>query len=534
MKRMGVKLLSGLGVAGSLLSAVMLGGCSDDATTMAMQSAATRSSAPVGYATAPASAVRNTMMSENAQPAVQGNFEHYDANPWHEVAQAPQSTFAVDVNTASYAFIRRQLREGHAPFKDAVRSEELINYFPYDYAGPKSKDAPFALHAQVTPTPWNPKTRLVHLALKGYDLPHQDRPKANFVFLLDVSGSMGVPDRLPLIQQSLHQLGEVLRPDDKVAIVTYAGQAGIAQQPTSGSDWASIKATIDSLHADGGTAGYDGLQTAYRLAESIYDPKAVNRVILATDGDFNVGLTDPGELEHFIQEEKHKGIYLTVLGVGVGDMNEAMMKRLARAGNGQAAYLDSLMEARKVWTEEMASTVFPIADDVKIQVEFNPARVAEYRLIGYEGQMLRKNDFSNDAKDAGSVNSGHSVTAIYEILPVEHDEPSRYAKKKDKAEASDELAFFRLRYKLPGQKQSKLFERPIGEADAVSSLDKASDDVRFSTAVAGFGQLLRGDAGIDWSYDAAAALAQGARGSDPNGWRSEFVQLVHAAQSIKK
>lgn len=527
------RLLGSLGVAGGLLVAAMLGGCSSEesaskaATGTATMKSATSAPSPTGmilYGMAPAS----------LREAPQGNFEKFDANPWHEVSHDPVSTFAVDVNTASYAFVRRQLRAGIAPTRDAVRTEELINYFPYDYAGPKSKEEPFSVHAVVAPSPWNKKTRLVHVALKGYDIPHQNRPKANLVFLLDVSGSMSPADRLPLIQQSLHQLGEGLKAEDKVAIVTYAGQAGVALPPTSGGDWQAIKAVVDGLHAGGGTAGYDGLQKAYGLAESMYDPSAVNRVILATDGDFNLGLTDPRELEHYVGEERHKGIYLTILGVGVGDMNEAMMKRLARAGNGQAAYLDSLLEARKVWVEEMGSTFFPIADDVKIQVEFNPKRVSQYRLIGYEGQMLGRQDFSNDAKDAGHVGSGHAVTAVYEVMPVEKDDPLRYAKKTAKHDGSSELAFFRLRYKLPGQKESKLFERPISEAEAVPSLAEAPADVRFSVAVAGFGQLLRGDAAIDWNYGAVADLAQNAKGVDPYGWRAEFVQLVHAAEALKK
>ncbi|MGE5546246.1 MAG: vWA domain-containing protein [Solirubrobacterales bacterium] len=471
-------------------------------------------------------------------------FPQAEANPWQVTEEHPVSTFSLDVDTASYAFVRRQLREGRKPPQDAVRVEEMVNYFPYDYPKPARADTPFRPTVTVMPSPWTVGNQLVHIGIKGYDIQRESRPRANLTFLIDVSGSMAPSDRLPLIQQSLHQLGDGLRPDDTVAIVTYAGRAGVALEPTKGAEVGKIMAAVDHLSAGGSTAGAEGIRTAYELAERMFDREAVNRVVLATDGDFNVGVVDPKQLERMIAEKRKSGIYLTILGVGQDNLNDALMQRLAQAGNGQAAYLDSLLEARKVWVEELGSTMFPIADDVKIQVEFNPAKVAGYRLVGYETRMLKRQDFNDDKVDAGEIGSGHTVTAIYEVVPAEGGkrlvEPLRYKPRAKPVaaragEGSDELAFLRIRYKKPGQADSNLIEQPIPATVALPAVERAPADVRFSVAVAGFAQHLRGDTAVaDWPLDKVADMAEAARGTDPFGWRSEFVQLVRAAKGLTR
>jgi Ca-activated chloride channel family protein len=482
-------------------------------------------------------------MSEDRQratlpPAAAGNEDYADTapNPVKSVAEAPVSTFSVDVDTAAYANIRRFLTGGQLPPKDAVRVEEMINYFDYAYALPGSSHQPFAANVAVMPTPWNPNTKLLHIGLKGYDIPRQERPRANLVFLIDVSGSMAPPDKLPLLKQSLKMMVNDLRDDDMVAGVTYAGTAGVLLEPTPGRDRAKILAAIDSLTSGGSTAGAAGLQTAYDLAQQSFDKEAVNRVILATDGDFNVGMTDPAQLESFITEKRKSGVYLSVLGFGTGNLNDLLMQKLAQTGNGNAAYIDSLLEARKALVDEMAGNLFPIADDVKIQVEFNPKQIAEYRLIGYETRALNREDFANDQVDAGEIGSGHEVTAIYEITPVGSAaallEPLRYSEETaaPKDSRNGEIAFLRLRYKLPGEATSRLIERPITGRDTYSAIVQAPAETRFAVAVAAFGQLLRGDPYLKaFGYDQVIALAQPARGDDPFGYRAEFVQLVRLA-----
>ena len=333
-------------------------------------------------------------------------------------ATEPVSTFSIDVDTASYAFARRALNAGRLPPKNSVRVEEFVNYFPYDYPKPESAQTPFKPTITVTPSPWNAGNRLVHVAIQGYALQSAERPRANLVFLIDVSGSMSPQDRLPLVKNALRMLVDELKPEDTVAVVTYASGSGVALEPTKIADKAKILAAIDALGAGGSTAGAQGIQDAYRLAESNFDKSAVNRVILATDGDFNVGVTDQSELKGLIERKREKGVFLSILGVGQGNYNDALMQALAQNGNGAAVYVDTLNEARKALVEEASSTLFPIAKDVKIQVEWNPARVSEYRLIGYETRALRREDFNNDKVDAGDVGSGHRVTAIYEITPV--------------------------------------------------------------------------------------------------------------------
>jgi Ca-activated chloride channel family protein len=447
-------------------------------------------------------------------------------NAVQSVTEQPVSTFSVDVDTASYAFVRRYLSNGQLPPAAAVRVEEMVNYFPYDYPGPLLRVRPFRVTTTLMPNPWNAETKLLHIAIRGYDVAYQWRPRANVVLLIDTSGSMSPHDRLPLLQQGFRLFAEQLRDDDRVAIVTYAGNARIALEPTSGRDRQRIVEVIDSLRAAGSTAGGEGLQRAYALAARNYDSEAVNRVILATDGDFNVGITDPRELERFVAEKRKTGIYLSILGVGLGNLNDALMQRLAQAGNGNAAYIDSLLEARKTLSQELASTLFPIADDVKVQVEFNSLHVGAYRLVGYETRMLRNQDFNNDKVDAGDIGAGHSVTALYEITPGESARWSR-------GQRSDELAFVKVRYKLPGETASRLIEQPVYAADAYAAFGAVPAEQRFAVAVAAFGQRLRGEPFVDeLGYGAIAEIANAARGADPEGYRAEFVRLVRMTEAM--
>ena len=466
-------------------------------------------------------------------------FTEFDANPVKVVAEEPVSTFSIDVDTASYGFMRASLNHGHLPDEDSVRIEELVNYFPYDYAPPPTRDEPFATHVSATPAPWNESARLLHIGIKGYELDRATAPRANLVFLIDTSGSMEQPEKLPLLVNSFKLLLTALGPEDRVAIVAYAGSAGVVLEPTPVSDRATILAGLERLRAGGSTAGAEGIHAAYMLAEQHRIEGGVNRVILATDGDFNVGMTDPGDLEEYIARKRSGGVTLSVLGFGMGNYNDELMQRLAQNGNGNAAYIDTLSEARKVLLEEASSTLVTIAGDVKIQVEFNPAVISEYRLIGYETRMLAREDFRNDRVDAGDIGAGHTVTAIYELIPAGSDgrriAPRRYGDGAAKPNAGfdGELAFVKVRYKLPGATTSTLIARPVTGSDAFESVDAAPRDVRFAIAVAGFGQLLRGGRYTgDFGYGDVISLAQGARGDDPFGYRNEFVGLVRLAQSL--
>jgi Ca-activated chloride channel family protein len=459
------------------------------------------------------------------------------SNPVKVTAEEPVSTFSVDVDTTSYGVVRRYLADGTLPPRDAVRVEEMLNYFDYSYPLPADKSAPFSASVYLYRTPWNPGTQLLHIGIQGYDIVREARPRANLVFLVDVSGSMDEPNKLPLVKKSLRFLVDEMRGNDSVAIVAYSGNAGTVLEPTKGRDKAKILAAIDDLSAGGSTAGGEGIRRAYQLAEASYDKSAVNRVILATDGDFNVGIADPKRLEDFIAEKRKSGVYLTCLGFGGGNYNDVTMQKLAQAGNGNAAYIDTLKEAHKVLVTEMNSTLFPIAKDVKIQVEFNPAEVVEYRLIGYETRALKREDFNNDAVDAGEIGSGHAVTALYEIVPAGSKarltDPLRYGKAatSEAPRVSGEIAFLKLRYKLPSGDASKLIERPIQAGDMIEA-DKLPQDARFAAAVAAFGQRLRGDPYLrSFGYDEILKLAEGARGKDVFGYRAEFVELVRAAKS---
>lgn len=465
------------------------------------------------------------------------NYEDTDTNPVRQVSADPVSTFSVDVDTASYSNVRRFLNEGRLPPTDAVRTEELINYFDYDYDLPRARTTPFSTSVTVTPSPWAEGRQLVHIGLQGYNIIPRERPPLNLVLLLDVSGSMNAANKLPLLQQSFSMLIDQLNARDRVSIVVYAGAAGTVLEPTPGNERGRILAALNSLRPGGSTAGAEGLRQAYALAEQNFNRNSVNRVIIGTDGDFNVGISNPEQLQDFISRQRDTGIFLSVFGFGGGNYNDALMQRLAQNGNGVAVYIDTVNEARRVLRDEMASNMFTIASDVKIQVEFNPARVAEYRLIGYETRMLRREDFNNDEVDAGEIGAGHSVTAIYEIVPVggaTFNDALRYQPNAQApSSTANELAFLRIRYKLPDEDESRLLERPITNADTVADISRANESARWATAVAGYGQLLRGDPyltrGYDW--DDVIRLAQSARGEDEFGWRAEFIQLARSAQS---
>ncbi|WP_372884817.1 von Willebrand factor type A domain-containing protein [Shimia sp.] len=461
------------------------------------------------------------------------SYPEADPNPLKVTAQEPVSTFSIDVDTASYGVVRSSILNGYLPDPQAVRIEEMINYFPYAYAAPTGGDLPFSTQVTTFGTPWNPGTRIVHIGLQGRMPETAERPPLNLVFLIDTSGSMSQPGKLPLLKQSFALMLGQLRAEDSVAIVTYAGSAGQVLAPTPASERATILAALNALDAGGSTAGQAGLQQAYAVAEAMADEGEVSRVILATDGDFNVGLSDPEALKDYIAGKRDSGTYLSVLGFGRGNLDDATMQALAQNGNGQAAYIDTLNEAQKVLVDQLTGALFPIADDVKIQVEFNPATVAEYRLIGYETRALAREDFNNDRVDAGEIGAGHSVTALYEITPVGSaarlTEPLRYGAATEDAAAavSGELGYLKLRYKAPGADVSQLIETPIRGEGA------ASDDMRFAAAIAGFGQLL-GDGKYlgDWSWGEAIALANGARGKDAYGYRAEAVRLMRLAESL--
>lgn len=459
-------------------------------------------------------------------------FEATTSNPIKKVSTEPVSTFSIDVDTSSYSFVRRQLNEGVLPQKAAVRLEEMVNYFPYDYAPPANAERPFSTKVTVIDSPWKTGNKLVHIGIKGYEL-QGSQPKSNLVFLLDVSGSMDSPDKLPLVKQSMEMLLTRLRADDTVAIVVYAGAAGTVLEPTPVKEKGRILAALNQLSAGGSTAGGDGIRLAYQLAESRFIKDGVNRIILATDGDFNVGITDTNELEGFIERKRKSGVFLSVLGFGQGNYQDELMQKLAQNGNGVAAYIDTLNEARKVLVDEATSMLFPIARDVKIQVEFNPATVSEYRLLGYETRMLAEEDFNNDAVDAGDIGSGHTVTAIYEITPAGSASAvfsqSRYGDNTKSASKGSEYGFLKLRYKLPKADASQLISEPIA-IDAKTD-SHSLQETRFATAVAGFAQLLQGNKHIgNWNYQNAIDLAQTNRGDDPFGYRAELVQLIRKAK----
>ncbi|MEM7618151.1 MAG: VWA domain-containing protein [Pseudomonadota bacterium] len=468
-------------------------------------------------------------------------FEDFDVNPFKQVGDQPVSTFSVDVDTASYSFVRRQLQNGVLPQKDAVRIEEMINYFNYDYPLPETREQPFKPTVTVMDSPWAEGKKLMHIGIKGFDI-EEAKPKSNLVFLLDVSGSMNAPDKLPLLVNSIKILVDNLNEDDTVSIVVYAGAAGAVLEPTQASEKSKIHAALDKLKAGGSTAGAAGINLAYQLAEENFDQDAVNRVILATDGDFNVGITNREELKDFVERKRKSGVFLSVFGFGQGNYNDHMMQTLAQNGNGVTAYIDTLSEARKVLVEEATSSLFPIAKDVKIQVEFNPKAVSEYRLVGYETRALKREDFNNDKVDAGDIGAGHKVTAIYEYVPVGSDavsvDPLRYGNDEKKeaavADKDAEIAFVKMRYKLPKESKSKLLSTSVTSENNVGDVYEANEDVAFSVAVAGFAQNLKGGKYTgELSYDDIIELANDSKGDDEFGYRAEFVQLVRLAKNAR-
>ena len=477
-------------------------------------------------------------------PHIEANrdrIEDFKTNPVRSALEDPVSTFSIDVDTASYSFVRRSLKQGMLPQADTVRVEEMINYFPYDWKGPDAASTPFNSTVSVMPTPWNGNTKLMHVAIKGFDVKPAEKPHSNLVFLLDVSGSMDGPDRLPLAQASFRLLVDKLQPDDTVSIVTYAGNSGIVLEPTRVSERAKILDAINNLQPGGSTAGEAGIKEAYRLAEKAFVKGGVNRIMLATDGDFNVGATDDEDLKRLVEEKRKSGVMLSVFGYGQGNNNDQLMQVLAQNGNGTAAYIDTLAEAEKVLVQDASSTLFTIAKDVKIQIEFNPAAVSEYRLIGYETRALATEDFNNDRIDAGEIGSGHSVTAIYEITPkgspAQSVDELRYGEATTNSAAgianADEYAFVKIRYKLPDEDISKLITKPVTKANEVSSFDAAGTDQRFSVAVAAFGQKLRdADQVANFGYDRIMEIATAARGTDPFGYRAEFLSLVRLASAL--
>ena len=468
-------------------------------------------------------------------PANTERYETHEDNPVHRASEQPVSTFSVDVDTGSYSNVRRMLRQGVRPPADAVRAEEFINYFDYGHPGPASREVPFRVTAELAPAPWNAQRQLLMIGIKGYDVPKATLPPSNLVFLIDTSGSMDSPDKLPLLKQAFTQLVPQLRAQDRVSIVVYAGAAGLVLPPTPGDRHDEILAALERLEAGGSTNGGDGIALAYRMARQAFIDGGVNRVILATDGDFNVGTVDRKALETLVGDQRTSGIALTTLGFGQGNYNDAMAERLADVGDGNHAYIDTLQEARKVLVEEMQSTLLTIARDVKVQVEFNPAAVSEYRLIGYENRALRREDFANDKVDAGDIGAGHEVTALYEIVPAGSTAtqlpPLRYGAASTAANAkAGELAHLRLRYKRPGADASRLIETPILRS---ALTPRPGESLRFASAVAAYADLLRGGTHIGaWTWADVARTARAAQGRDRDGLRGEFIDLVEQGRRV--
>ena len=477
------------------------------------------------------------------RPGPDFNTEEYDRireNEFKDVAQNPLSTFSIDVDTASYSNVRRFLASSQLPPKDAVRIEELINYFDYDYPEPKGKH-PFSIVAEISQCPWNKKNRLVHIGLQGKGLNYDELKPCNLVFLVDSSGSMSNANKLPLLKKALGLLLDGLSKKDKVAIVAYAGSAGLVLPSTPATEKGKILAALNKLQAGGSTAGGQGIKLAYGVAKKNLIVGGNNRVVLCTDGDFNVGTSSTSELVRLIEEKRKDDIYLTLCGFGMGNYKDGRMEQISNAGNGNYFYIDNIKEAKKVFVTEMRATLFTIAKDVKIQIEFNPTKVKAYRLIGYENRLLAKEDFDNDKKDAGELGAGHTVTALYEILPAGADVAVakagdlKYQETKVKAGAKDspEIMTVKFRYKPPKSDVSTLIEMPVVDQDI--ALGKTSSDFRFSAAVAGFGMLLR-DSKFkgDLTYKDVTTLAKGAKGQDANGYRAEFIGMVESAGLLGK
>jgi Ca-activated chloride channel family protein len=515
-----------------------------DATTM-RRNGALQMNVPAPYVGAgrPYPERRDLASHLRRAPADSGNteaYDHIDENSFRSPLIAPLSTFSVDVDRASYANVRRFLNQGQLPPRDAVRIEELVNYFPYGDPAPGDEEAPIRITTEIAPAPWNSSHDLVRIGLRARDVDMRRAPPSNLVFLIDVSGSMMGPGRLPLVKQSLAMLVGQLREEDRVAIVVYAGRAGLVLPSTS--DKQRILGALEGLEAGGSTAGGAGIKLAYDVARENFIRRGNNRVILCTDGDFNVGQSSDGELVNLIEDRRKEGAYLTILGFGMGNYKDAKMEKLAGAGNGNYGYIDDLLEARKMLVKEMGGTLLTVAKDVKLQVEFDPTRVQAYRLLGYEDRLLRDEDFANDAKDAGDVGAGHSVTALYEIvrsdvrLDVTLPEvaPLRYQRQTVRGAApANELLHVAMRYKAPDGERSMLVTHPVRANRTIGGTP--SESMRFASAVAGFGMLLRQspNAGtLTWPQ--VVSLASGARGADPEGYRADFIRLAELAQSLSR
>lgn len=472
------------------------------------------------------------------------NTEGYAAvneNSFKNVKNSPLSTFSIDVDNASYSNIRRFINNGQLPPADAVRIEEMINYFKYEYPEPKGEH-PFSVYTELAICPWNTNHQLLHVGLRGKSIDKSSLPPSNLVFLIDVSGSMSDPNKLPLLKSAFGLLVNELRVEDRVAIVVYAGAAGLVLESTQGNRKEAIMAAIDNLEAGGSTAGGAGLKLAYREAEKNFIKGGNNRIILATDGDFNVGESSNGGMERLVEEKRELGVFITVLGFGMGNVKDDKMELIADKGNGNYSYIDNLQEARKVLVREFGGTLFTIAKDVKFQIEFNPAKVQSYRLIGYENRLLNDEDFNDDTKDAGEMGSGHNVTALYELVPTGYDEripsvdPLKYqasaSKNYDEKDYSSEFLTIKLRYKKPDGKTSMLLDKPV--KGYITNIEDASDNLRFAAAVSEFGMILRnsefkGNA----TLDGAAKLARSARGEDEDGYRSELIRLIGTVKDMR-
>ena len=477
-----------------------------------------------------------TVLAMQAQPEPNTEkYKNFSDNPIQVTAENPVSTFSIDVDTGSYSNVRRMLNNDTRPPADSVRAEEIINYFDFGYAAPSSRKQPFSVSTEISAAPWNSKRQLVMVGIKGYEVPRSQIPAANIVFLIDTSGSMSSPDKLPLLVESFKQMTQKLRPQDRVSIVVYAGSAGLVLPATSGADKETILQALDKLQAGGSTNGGQGIELAYKIAKENYIGNGVNRVILATDGDFNVGIYDTEMLKTLVADQRKSGIALTTLGFGQGNYNDHMAEQLADVGNGNHAYIDNLNEGRKVLVEEMSSTMMTIAQDVKIQVEFNPAVVAEYRLIGYENRKLNREDFNNDKIDAGEIGAGHDVTALYEITLVgsggESVSPLRYGETAPKQNGkSNEIALLKLRYKQPGEEQSRLIERPLLRS-GISA--KPSDRLKMAASLAAYADLLRGGKNSGkFNWNDVKQLAASVSMPDSWGYRAEFMGLLEQASRL--
>lgn len=492
-------------------------------------------------AQAPGITTSRMMAKPIRRPDAQSNTEDYDIineNSFLNATQKPLSTFSIDVDAASYSNLRRFINNNSLPPKDAIRVEEMVNYFDYDYPAPTSKH-PFTVVSEIADCPWAPTHKLLHIGMQAKQIPASNLPPSNLVFLIDVSGSMSAQNKLPLLKSAFKLLVDQLRPNDKVAIVVYAGAAGLVLPPTKGSDKQKIKDAFEKLQAGGSTAGGAGIKLAYKTAAENFVQQGNNRIILATDGDFNVGASSDADMVRMIEKEREGGVFLTVLGFGMGNYKDSKMQQLANKGNGNHAYIDNIDEAKKVLVNEFGATMYTVAKDVKFQLEFNPAKVQGYRLIGYENRLLNEEDFNDDKKDAGELGAGHTVTALYEIIPAgietsllpKVDKLKYQDTKNVLTQQQDELCLVKLRYKAPEGKTSQLIEQAV--TAQASPLSASSDNFRWSAAVASFGMLLRdSEFKGDTNFEQIKSLAKSAKGKDTNGYRKEFLELVEKAQSL--